>query len=163
VSTLLREGGAISKCYNVITAPSNQILQDTTIFTDEDFNVSKIIRAVMKQGDPQASLFASSLKGDDFEITKLINYLNGFTREVIQRCADISSENAETIFAQLRRDLKKQGKNLTIFIEDFTGFTGIDQELITALSYEHGGDYKDLCRVYFCHWHNNDYLLCVQR
>lgn len=112
---LLREGGAISKCYNVITAPSNQILQDTTIFTDEDFNVSKIIRAVMKQGDPQASLFASSLKGDDFEITKLINYLNGFTREVIQRCADISSENAETIFAQLRRDLKKQGKNLTIF------------------------------------------------
>lgn len=35
---LLREGGAISKCYNVITAPSNQILQDTTIFTDEDFS-----------------------------------------------------------------------------------------------------------------------------
>lgn len=154
---LLREGGAISKCYNVITAPSNQILQDTTIFTDEDFNVSKIIRAVMKQGDPQASLFASSLKGDDFEITKLINYLNGFTREVIQRCADISSENAETIFAQLRRDLKKQGKNLTIFIEDFTGFTGIDQELITALSYEHGGDYKDLCRVTSVIGITNDY------
>lgn len=144
---LLREGGAISKCYNVITAPSNQILEDTTIFTKEDFNVTKIIRAVMNQGDPQASLFAKKLKGDDFEITKLINYLNGFTREVIQRCADISSENAETIFAQLRRDLKKQGKNLTIFIEDFTGFTGIDQELITALSYEHGGDYADLCRV----------------
>lgn len=154
---LLREGGAISKCYNVITAPSNQILQDTTIFSDEDFNVSKIIRAVMKQGDPQASLFASSLKGDDFEITKLINYLNGFTREVIQRCADISSENAETIFAQLRRDLKKQGKNLTIFIEDFTGFTGIDQELITALSYEHGGDYQDLCRVTSVIGITNDY------
>lgn len=154
---LLREGGAISKCYNVITAPSNQILQDTTIFTDEDFNVSKIIRAVMKQGDPQASLFAASLKGDDFEITKLINYLNSFTREVIQRCADISSENAETIFAQLRKDLKKQGKNLTIFIEDFTGFTGIDQELITALSYEHGGDYNDLCRVTSVIGITNDY------
>lgn len=154
---LLREGGAISKCYNVITAPSNQILQDTTIFTEEDFNVSKIIRAVMKQGDPQASLMASSLKGDDFEITKLINYLNSFTREVIQHCADISSENAETIFAQLRRDLKKQGKNLTIFIEDFTGFTGIDQELITALSYEHGGDYKDLCRVTSVIGITNDY------
>lgn len=154
---LLREGGAISRCYNVITAPSNQILQDTTIFTEEDFNVSKIIRAVMKQGDPQASLFAASLKGDDFEITKLINYLNRFTREVIQRCADISSENAETIFAQLRRDLKKQGKNLTIFIEDFTGFTGIDQELITALSYEHGGDYADLCRVTSVIGITNDY------
>lgn len=154
---LLREGGAISRCYNVITAPSNQILQDTTVFTEEDFNVSKIIRAVVRQGDPQASLFATSLKGDDFEINKLINYLNGFTREVIQRCADISSENAETIFAQLRRDLKKQGKNLTIFIEDFTGFTGIDQELITALSYEHGGDYADLCRVTSVIGITNDY------
>lgn len=154
---LLREGGAIAKCFNVITAPSNQILQDTTIFTNEDFDVSKIIRAVMKQGDPQASLFASALKGDEFEITKLVNYLNGFTREVIQRCADISSENAETIFAQLRRDLKKQGKNLTIFIEDFTGFTGIDQELITALSYEHGGDYQDLCRVTSVIGITNDY------
>lgn len=154
---LLREGGAISRCYHVITAPSNQILQDTTIFTEEDFNVSKIIRAVIKQGDPQASLFATTLKGDDVEITKLINYLNRFTREVIQRCADISSENAETIFAQLRRDLKKQGKNLTIFIEDFTGFTGIDQELITALSYEHGGDYADLCRVTSVIGITNDY------
>lgn len=154
---LLREGGAISRCYHVITAPSNQILQDATIFTEEDFNISKIIRAVMKQGDPQASLFAASLKGDDFEITKLVNYLNRLTREVIQRCADISSENAETIFAQLRRDLKKQGKNLTIFIEDFTGFTGIDQELITALSYEHGGDYADLCRVTSVIGITNDY------
>ena len=33
---LLREGGAISRCYNVITAPSNQILQDTTVFTEEE-------------------------------------------------------------------------------------------------------------------------------
>lgn len=154
---LLRKGGAISKCYNVITAPSNQLLQDTTIFTDEDFNVSKILRAVMRQGDPQACGMAMSLKGDDLEITKLINYLNGFTRKVIQSCSDISSENAETIFAQLRRDLKKQGKNLTLFIEDFTGFTGIDQELITALSYEHGGDYKDLCRVTSVIGITNDY------
>ena len=69
----------------------------------------------------------------------------------------LSSENAETIFAHLRRDLKKQGKNLTIFIEDFTGFTGIDQELITALSYEHGGDYQDLCRVTSVIGITNDY------
>ena len=137
---LLREGGPISNCYNVITAPSNQILQDTTVFTINDFNVKKIIRAVKTQGDPQASSWATRIHGDEVEVEKLVDYLNGFTRDVIQRCADISSENVEAIFAQLRRDLKKQGKNLTIFIEDFTGFTGIDQELITALSYEHDGE-----------------------
>ena len=157
IEHLLREGGPISKCYTVITAPSNQILQDTTVFTLDDFNVKKIIRAVKTQGDPQASSWATRIHGDEDEMAKLVDYLNTFTREVIQRCADISSENAETIFAQLRRDLKKQGKNLTIFIEDFTGFTGIDQELITALSYEHGGDYKDLCRVTSVIGITNDY------
>lgn len=144
---LLRDGGAIAQCYKLITAPSNKMLQSTSIFEDKDFDVRKINRAVAKQGDPQASIVANTLQGDDEEIAKLVGYLNGLTREVVQRCADISSENAEMIFAQLRKTLKKQGKNLTIFIEDFTGFTGIDQELITALSYEHGGDYKDLCRV----------------
>lgn len=144
---LLREGGAISRCYSVITAPSNQVLKESTIFSEDDFNVSKIIRAVIKQGDPQAADFASTLKGDDYEITRLVNYLNRFTRDVVQRCADISSESTKTVFTQLRRDLKKQGKNLTLFIEDFTGFTGIDSELITVLSTEHGGNYSDLCRV----------------
>lgn len=144
---LLREGGAISRCYNMITAPSSQVLRDTTIFGEEDFNVSKIIKSVIKQGDPQASDFASTLKGDDEEIVQLVNYLNKFTRDVVQRCADISSESTKTVFAQLRKDLKKQGKNLTLFIEDFTGFTGIDSELITVLSTEHGGSYTDLCRV----------------
>lgn len=144
---LLREGGAISRCYTMITAPSNQVLKDTTIFTEEDFNVPNIIRAVLKQGDPQASDFAGTMKGDDYEINRLVNYLNRFSREVIQRCADISSESTKTMFVQLRKNLKKQGKNLTLFIEDFTGFTGIDSELITVLSTEHGGDYADLCRV----------------
>ena len=144
---LLREGGAISKCYSVITAPSDQVLKDSSIFSAEDFNVRKILRAVKNQGDPQASDFATTLIGDEDEIMHLVNYLNRFTRDVVQRCADVSSESTKTVFTQLRRDLKKQGKNLTLFIEDFTGFTGIDSELITVLSTEHGGNYSDLCRV----------------
>lgn len=154
---LLREGGAISRCYTVITAPSNQVLKTTEVFTDKDFDVRKIITAVIKQGDPQASDFASTIKGDKDEIHKLVNYLNHFTSEVVKRCADISSESTKAVFEQLRKDLKKQGKNLTLFIEDFTGFTGIDSELITVLSTEHGGDYADLCRVTSIIGITNDY------
>ncbi len=154
---LLREGGAISRCYTVITAPSNQVLKTSEVFTDEDFDVRKIITAVIKQGDPQASDFASTIKGDKDEILKLVNYLNHFTSEVVKRCADISSESTKAVFEQLRKDLKKQGKNLTLFIEDFTGFTGIDSELITVLSTEHGGDYADLCRVTSIIGITNDY------
>ena len=158
---LLREDGAISRCYNVITAPSNQVLKETTVFSIDDFldkrGKTSIIREVKKQGDPQASDFATTLLEDDSEITRLVNYLNRFTRDVIQRCADISSESTKTVFEQLRKDLKRQGKNLTLFIEDFTGFTGIDSELITVLSTEHGGDYADLCRVTSIIGITNDY------
>lgn len=158
---LLREDGAISRCYNVITAPSNQVLKETTVFSVDDFldkrGKTSIIREVKKQGDPQASDFATTLLEDDSEITKLVRYLNRFTREVIQRCADISSESTKSVFEQLRKDLKRQGKNLTLFIEDFTGFTGIDSELITVLSTEHGGDYADLCRVTSVIGITNDY------
>ena len=145
--SLLREGGAISRCYQVITSSSNQILKENTIFTDEDFNDRKTIRAVKKQGDPQASDFATTLSEGPEEIEKLVNYLNRFTREVVQRCAGVSSENTKTVFEELRKELKRQGKNLTVFVEDFTGFTGIDSEMITVLSTEHGGDYEYLCRV----------------
>lgn len=154
---LLREGGAISKCYSLITAPSSQVLKNVTIFSVEDFDVPKILRQVVRQGDPQAVDFATTLKGDEIELQKFIKYLNGFTREVVQRCADISSESTKSMFEHLRKDLKHQGKNLTLFIEDFTGFTGIDSELITALSTEHGGENADLCRVTAIIGITNDY------
>ena len=71
---LLREGGAISRCYTVITAPSDQVLKDTTIFSESDFNVRKTIKSVISQGDPNAQDFAMTIKDDDGEITKLVNY-----------------------------------------------------------------------------------------
>lgn len=144
---LMREDGAISRCYRVITMPSDQVLKETRIFTEEDFAVRQMLKAVAKVGNEEAKSFVQTLKSNDEEVTKLINYLNHFTSQVVQRCADISSESTKSVFEKLRKDLKRQGKNLTLFIEDFTGFTGIDSELITVLSTEHGGDYADLCRV----------------
>lgn len=47
----------------------------------------------------------------------------------------------------MRKSLYKDGKNLTIFIEDFTSFSIVESKLITALSVENGGKYNDLCRV----------------
>ena len=144
---LLREEGPISKCYQVITSSSSTVLKESVVFSKEDFNEKKIPRSIKRQGDPQAQDFASTLLDDDDEVSKLVDYLNRFTRDVVQRCAGVSSESTKTVFEELRKELKKQGKNLTLFIEDFTGFTGVDSEMITVLSTEHGGDYDYLCRV----------------
>lgn len=44
----------------------------------------------------------------------------------------------EIYLINLRKSLCKEGKNLTIFIEDFTSFSIVESELITALAVENG-------------------------
>lgn len=147
---LMREDGPISRCYRVITAPSNQVLKEERIFTEDDFSskeIKKVNRTVKQDGNPDAQDFVQTIYGNVDEVMRLVNYLNRFTGSIVQHCANISSESTKSVFEQMRKDLKKQGKNLTIFIEDFTSFTGIDSELITALSTPHTGEYDNLCRV----------------
>ncbi len=145
---MLRTGGPVDRCFNTITAPSDQVFNgESTTFTEEDFKLSRDIkRAIKNSGSDEAENILGEISDDEY-VSKLVKYLNSFTPKVIQGCADISSESTKEVFLQLRRELKKQGKNLTIFIEDFTAFTGLDAELITVLAAEHGGENSDLCRV----------------
>lgn len=144
---MLRVGGPVDRCFNAITAPSDQVFKGESTFSEEDFNLPREIkRAIKNSGSDEAENILGEISDDDY-VSKLVKYLNSFTPKVIQGCADISSEGTKEVFLQLRRELKKQGKNLTIFIEDFTAFTGLDAELITVLAAEHGGENSDLCRV----------------
>ena len=144
---MLRVGGPVDRCFNAITAPSDQVFKGESTFSEEDFNLSRDVkRAIKNSGSDEAENILGEISDEDY-VSKLVKYLNTFTPKVIQGCADISSEDTKEVFLQLRRELKKQGKNLTIFIEDFTAFTGIDAELITVLAAEHDGENSDLCRV----------------
>lgn len=144
---MLRVGGPVDRCFNAITAPSDQVFKGESTFSEEDFNLPREMkRAIKNSGSDEAENILGEISDEDY-VSKLVKYLNSFTPKVIQGCADISSEGTKEVFLQLRRELKKQGKNLTIFIEDFTAFTGLDAELITVLAAEHGGENSDLCRV----------------
>lgn len=144
---MLRVGGPVDRCFNAITAPSDQVFKGESTFSEEDFNLPRDMkRAIKNSGSDEAENILGEISDEDY-VSKLVKYLNTFTPKVIQGCADISSEGTKEVFLQLRRELKKQGKNLTIFIEDFTAFTGLDAELITVLAAEHGGENSDLCRV----------------
>ena len=149
---MMRPEGPIDKCYQMITAGAKTIVTDETetIFTAEDFNLPREIERAIKKDSAEEvkSFYLYELKDeDDSAIAKLVSYLNHFTSGVMQSCANITSENARDLFVDLRKSLYKEGKNLTIFIEDFTSFSIVESELITALSVENGGKYSDLCRV----------------
>lgn len=148
---MMRPGGPIDKCYQMITSGAKTIVTDETetIFTVEDFSFPRDVANAIKRdaAEEVRSFYLYELRDDDSAIKKLIAYLNHFTSNVMQSCANITSENARDLFVNLRKSLYKEGKNLTIFIEDFTSFSIVESELITALSVENGGKYKDLCRV----------------
>ncbi len=148
---MMREGGPIDRCYQKITSGATSVVTEAAeiVFTEEDFKFPReVARAILKNAAEEAkSFYRDDLRDEEKTIKKLTDYLNRFTSGVIQSCANITSENARDLFVNLRRSLQKEGKNLTIFIEDFTSFSIVESELITALSVENGGNYSDLCRV----------------
>ena len=145
----MSETGPISRCYRMITAGADSGVTADAIFVAEDFKFPRdVVRRIKDEAATEArDFYLDELRNDDEAMSKLAAYLNRFTSSVIQSCANITSENARDLFVNLRKQLLKEGKNLTILIEDFTSFSIVDSELITALAVENGGGYSDLCRV----------------
>lgn len=148
---MMRSDGPVNRCYQKISAGATSVATDTSdiIFTEEDFKLPRTIaNAIKKEASEEVrNFYLYELRDEDKKIKALVNYLNHYTSGVIQSCANITSENARDLFVDLRKALHEEGKNLTIFIEDFTSFSIVESELITALSVENGGNYSDLCRV----------------
>lgn len=146
----LREGGPIARCYRTITGgvdPNDGTAK--AVFETSDFKFPReLVRKIRADGAREVSgFYLEELDGDAKAMAALAAYLNHFTSPVIQSCANITSENIRELFENLRRNLKREGKRLTILIEDFTSFSIVDSELITALAVEPGGEYHDLCPV----------------
>ena len=146
----LREGGPIARCYRTITGgvdPNDGTAK--AVFEASDFKFPReLVRKIRADGAREVSgFYLEELDGDAKAMAALAAYLNHFTTPVIQSCANITSENIRELFENLRRNLKREGKRLTILIEDFTSFSIVDSELITALAVEPGGEYHDLCPV----------------
>lgn len=74
--------------------------------------------------------------------------------------AGIEPGDFRQIFQDIRKELYRLGKNLTLFIEDVTSFTGVDDALLDALIVEHTGmnEGEHLCRISSIVGTTNDYL-----
>lgn len=148
---MMRPEGPVDKCYRRITTGAKSVVTDEAdmIFCAADFSFPREVdKAIGKDAAEEVkSFYKYELRGEEKMIQKLVDYLNHFTSGVMQSCANITSENARDLFVNLRKSLYQEGKKLTIFIEDFTSFSMVESELITALSVENGGNYSDLCSV----------------
>lgn len=146
---MMESGGPIERIYSKV---AENLLVDPDIiaqFKPQDFLVSVDLFDTMSQAgaDPKAVKTARALMANDAmeDAKKFSDYLNQFVSVVIQRCAGIEPGDFEQIFMDIRKELYQLGKNLTLFIEDITSFTGVDNALLNALMEDHNE--RELCRL----------------
>lgn len=151
---LMETSGPIERMYSKV-AENTFVDRDTIAeFTAEDFVVTPDLyeKIASGGGDQKAQRMARKLMADEDGLEtaqEIASYLNQFVNDVIQRCAGIEPGDFRQIFKEIRCELYKQGKNLSLFIEDVTSFTGVDDALLDALIVEHTGMNTDaeMCRI----------------
>lgn len=99
--------------------------------------------------DKNAMKMANAILADDEMPERLADYMNTLVNKVIQTCAGLEPGDFEQVFVEIRKEIKRQGKNLTLLIEDVTAFTGVNVALLNVLTTEHTGMYEsqELCRI----------------
>ncbi len=79
---------------------------------------------------------------------ELARYLNRLLNYAIGRTTALSADDLKHMFNELRRHLRKQNRQLALFIEDITAFTGLDVGLIDVLATQHTGENnREFCRL----------------
>ncbi|WP_097006577.1 ATP-binding protein [Lacrimispora amygdalina] len=162
---LLGKKGPIERMYSKIAEHSSVDRDTIAQFEPSDFRVSQDLYESIQRagGDRKAERLALELLSDEKgpkAAKEIADYLNQFRNDVIQRCAGIEPGDFKQIFLDIRKELFRIDKKLTLFIEDVTSFTGVDTALLDALIEEHTGKRTgdELCRISSIVGTTNNYL-----
>lgn len=161
----LQKDGPIERMYSKIAEHSTADRDTIAQFEQEDFLVTQDLYESIQRagGDRKAERLALELLSDEKgpkTAKEIAYYLNQFKNDVIQRCAGIEPGDFKQIFLDVRKELYRLDKKLTLFIEDVTSFTGVDTALLDALNEEHTGkrEGENLCRISSVVGTTNNYL-----
>lgn len=149
---LLKEEGAIDRIYQKVAENETGDSRDVmALFETSDFEVDVDFCDDMYTNGAakNARKMADAILADDEMPERLSDYMNTLVNKVIQTCAGLEPGDFEQVFIEIRKEIKRQGKNLTLLIEDVTAFTGVNVALLNVLTTEHTGMYEsqELCRI----------------
>ncbi len=153
---LFEKNGPIDRIYERLVSDNSNARKDDIDphFSTEDlrfaFATLTRLRNEALFDSQAASGLAADLASDADLRQQLSGYLNQLLEPVVQSCTNLRAADLRGVFEQLRRSLKSRGKNLTLFIEDITSFTGIDGALVEVLVTEHLGNAhnQSMCRLF---------------
>lgn len=148
---LMAESGPVDRIYNKFAEnKSSDVNDEVAEFKCRDLEIDSVFRdELMNAGaDQKARKIADRMVGDDEFVKKLADYMNLFVEKVIQRCTGLEPGDLSKVIEEIRQELFRQGKNLTILIEDITAVSGVDESLLDALLTDRNGySDKKMCRI----------------
>jgi len=139
---LKREDGPIDRIVRFLTAGTGQGggIERLPGFKDSDFEFADEDRRRL-QGYQEVREFTADLVQRKEIREDLARYLNfELHDQAIAWATDLRAGDVLSMFDHLRRRLREQGRELTLFIEDITALTGISAGLIEVLVTDHGGE-----------------------
>lgn len=150
---LLAAGGPIDRIARFLSA-GNAVGADrdeAVGFKVDDFLFGADMASLMKrEAYPAVRALVEELTpvfGQDLR-EELAQYLNRFLNYAITHTTALSSDDLKQMFNELRIYLHQQNRQLALFIEDITAFTGIDAGLVDVLATQHTGEGNtQFCRL----------------
>lgn len=149
---MMADAGPIERIYSKVAENSTADTRDVVAeFTPEDFHIDIAFcdKVQYDGGDKKAVRLLEKLYMEPEVADSVAKYLNSKVDTVIQSCAGLEPGDFEQVFKEIRKELKKKGKSLTLLIEDITAFTGVNEALLNVLTTWHTGDYEQegMCRI----------------
>lgn len=151
MNLLSRENGPIDRIMKRLIDENTSDDEDKYVeaeFRQDDFKIDiDFVGNEMKDSNKKAYKLGETLAEDKEVREDLSKYLNSKLTEVVENTTSLRATDLKNIFEKLRIELKKKGKNLALFIEDITAFTGLDQGLIDVLITKNTEDNDKYCRI----------------
>lgn len=148
---LMDNDGPIDRIYRKIAEnTSSEISDEVAEFEVTDFIINPDFRnALINAGaDEKARKIADKMIDNEEYVNKLVVYINKFRERVVQRCTGLEPGDLRAVIEEVRHELFKANKTLTILIEDITAASGVDDSLLDALlTNKRGYADKKLCRI----------------
>lgn len=148
---MMADDGPIERIYSKVEENSGVDRDIIAEFRPDDFwvDIAFCDKVQYNGGDKKAVRLLEKLLMEPELADNIAKYLNSMVDTVIQSCAGLEPGDFEQVFKEIRKELKKQGKSLTLLIEDITAFTGVNEALLNVLTTWHTGDYEQegMCRI----------------
>lgn len=145
---LKRPGGPVERLLRYIASTEGGVPEgDYPGFEATDFEFDVDARRAIA-GYREARELAEDLDLKPALRDRLAGYLNELLEYALGQTLSLSVDDLKRLFFDLRRELRRQGRGLALFIEDITAFTGLDRGLIDVLATQHTGEAnRELCRL----------------